>query len=209
MRHWLLALSSLLVRSCSIAAPAYAGAVDLSAFDPQPVTATAVDLSAFEAAPLDLSAFSAPVQVDLSAFDATSATVIVPRHVTVYYTENCAPCERMKRDVGRGDNSVQVEFQHRSKAPISLGAYPAIHIKDADHWEYGYRDLNGLHSLLSQYLPPAGVARPANDNRRVLSSTPESKQGAMPNTTPSQPVLYYYETTPQRRGLFDLLKGSR
>lgn len=191
--------------------------LDLSAFDQQPVTATAVDLSAFEAAPLDLSAFSDPVQVDLSAFDADQRPAVKPSPAALDYPK------RSSNWTHPGNDKSSL-IQHLMTHPNHGGKFDSQMLMSLD-----YRELESLHSddheghvkpvqvASVKYTPPAAVNCP-NGTCPVRVSPPPTtaSTGMKPVTATPQPVLYYYPQqgcpggvcpTPQRRGLFNLIRG--
>lgn len=194
---------------CSIAQ------IDLSAFDPQPVCAVAVDLSAFDTAPIDLQAFEAKPQVDLSAFDEPKPAV-KPSPAALDYPLR-------KTNWTHPGNTKAGVVDHLLQHPNHAGKFSAEMLMGLD-----YRELESLHSddheghakpvqvaSVKHSSPPAAVACPNGVCPvRVSSSAPVAAQSTTLTRTTPQPVYYYPQSgcpggvcPTQRRGLFGLLRS--
>lgn len=203
--------------SCGITS---AADIDLSAFDGPPACASPhIDLSAFEAAPtISLDAFEARPTVDLSAFDTDQRPAVKPSPAALDYPKRSSNWTHP----GSDKNGL---IQHLMTHPNHGGKFAHEMLMGLD-----YRELESLHSddheghakpvqvaAIKYSTPPAAVNCP---NGRCPVSVPSTltttAQGMTPTRQTPQPVYYYQQgcpggvcPTPQRRGLFGLIRSNR
>jgi hypothetical protein len=208
---------------------AYAVELDLSAFDGEPIKACAavVDLSAFDAEPISLQAFDAVPHVDLSAFDEPQRPAVKPSPAAINSLMRASSVEMPATVYKRPDDEKLRLVEHLIAHPNHAGKYDfgtlwkcdmatleAMHTRDHQAQEASSKPVQVAEA--KQTAIPAAVDCPnGRCPARVLSSATVTAQGMTPTRQTPQPVLYYQSCpggvcpTPQRRGLFGLLKGGR
>jgi hypothetical protein len=226
--------SMYVLAAMAITATAYAE-LDLSAFDGAPVHAVAVDLSAFDAdCMVDLTAFDVPpVLLDLSAFDADMRPAVKPSREALDYPKRSSNWTHPgNTKEGLIDHLLQHPNHGGKFAPEMLQSldYRELESLHSDDHEGQVKTVQ-----LAQINSSPATSRTSPGSVPVVRSQPNSPLAAVtcPNgrcpvrvsSTPvmalsmkltshaPQPVYYLQQSpggvcpTPQRRGLFGLLKG--